>query len=306
MKISVQPETNLLTPEQIDDSFAMLKAAGFDGIDFSMDGFLTGGEIRSNSFGEEQIFMQEPQKVKEYFAYVKAASDKHGIEILQTHAPFPSTMYGNEELNEKMVTVLKNSITLTAYLGCKYIVIHPPFIPVEEYATPEQIADHVIAFYKQFISLAKELGVVVLLENMFTAHRRKIITAVCSEFEETVKYIDALNRLAGQELFGFCYDTGHAHLLGKDYYHTVKQLGHRIKALHVHDNNGQADQHVFPFLGLSNWERLIRALKEIGYAGTFNFEAASTTGMHFPPELKADAYTLLGKIGRYFVNKIEE
>lgn len=306
MKISVQPESAILTRENIDMAFEILKNAGFDGVDYTMEGFLTGKDIRSNSFGDENIFMQDPQTVKDYFSFVKVASQRYGIEILQTHAPFPSTVYGNDELNEKMLTVIKNSIILTAYLDCRYVVIHPPFIPVAEYADSAQQKAHVIAFYSQLIPLAKELGVVLLLENMFTAHRRKITTAVCSEFEETVKYIDELNELAGQELFGFCYDTGHVHLLGKDYYHTVKQLGHRIKALHVHDNNGSEDQHIFPFLGVSDWERLIRALKEIGYKGAFSFETSSTTGAHFPPELKADAYNLLGKIGQYFVKKIEE
>ncbi len=306
MKISAQPETEILTPETIENAFAMLKAAGFDGIDYTMEGVLTYAQIKDGTFAKENILSQDAETVKAYFSFIKTASQKYGIEILQTHAPFPTGIYGNEEINAKMVQALKNSIMVTGYLNCKYVVIHPIAIPQETYASPEEIMQYTVDFYKQFIPVAKENGVTILLENMFSGHRRKIISAICSEFEETVKYIDTLNEIAGEERFGFCYDTGHVHLLGKDYYRTVKQLGHRIKALHVHDNNGEVDQHIFPFLGLSRWERLIRALKEIGYTGAFNFEAASTTGKHFPPELKADAYNLLGKIGQYFVKKIEE
>lgn len=45
---------------------------------------------------------------------------------------------------------------------------------------------------------------------------KKIYSAICSDIPEACVYIDKLNEIAGEKLFGFCLDTGHLNLLGLD------------------------------------------------------------------------------------------
>jgi sugar phosphate isomerase/epimerase len=62
-------------------------------------------------------------------------------------------------------------------------------------------------------------------------------------------------------------------LNGGDCAEFVKTAGARLKALHITDSIGDHDDHILPFGGGNiDWCGAIKALKEIGYPGAFNFE----------------------------------
>ena len=52
----------------------------------------------------------------------------------------------------------------------------------------------------------------------------------------------------------------------------LTELGARTKILHVQDNDGLTDMHQAPGRGKTDWMQFLKALKEVGYNGTFNFE----------------------------------
>ena len=65
------------------------------------------------------------------------------------------------------------------------------------------------------------------------------------------------------ESLGFCFDMGHFNLFGQtrtlpDYLSYFKGL---IGHVHIHDNNGKADQHLPPGLGTIDFDPLIEFLK---------------------------------------------
>src|SRR2546425_466080 len=64
-----------------------------------------------------------------------------------------------------------------------------------------------------------------------------------------------------------CYDTGHGHLQG-----TTSGF-ENIRTTHIHDNNGENDEHLWPFEGTLNWPALIEKLVVAKYKGPFVFEA---------------------------------
>jgi sugar phosphate isomerase/epimerase len=61
---------------------------------------------------------------------------------------------------------------------------------------------------------------------------------------------------------GFCFDTGHANLhAGVE--HEFQLMKERIRSTHIHDNNGELDNHLFPFLaegGTVDWRRVMPLL----------------------------------------------
>ncbi|MCL5271632.1 MAG: sugar phosphate isomerase/epimerase [bacterium] len=72
---------------------------------------------------------------------------------------------------------------------------------------------------------------------------------------------------------GICLDTGHLNLAGGGFADFIRGAGGRLKALHVADNLGIKDDHMLPYgKGTVPWDEVMRALKEIDYAGLFNFE----------------------------------
>lgn len=49
-------------------------------------------------------------------------------------------------------------------------------------------------------------------------------------------------------------------------------VGSRIKALHISDNGGVNEAHCMPGKGIIDWRQVIKAIKDINYTGTLNFE----------------------------------
>ena len=51
------------------------------------------------------------------------------------------------------------------------------------------------------------------------------------------------------------------------------QASPRLKALHIADNLGSKDDHILPYgQGTVKWAEIMKALRETGYKGLFNFE----------------------------------
>jgi sugar phosphate isomerase/epimerase len=68
-----------------------------------------------------------------------------------------------------------------------------------------------------------------------------------------------------------CLDFGHAHLVGGAP-EAVEALGGYIITTHVHDNRGEADDHLIPFDGTIDWPLTIAAMAKVGYDGPWIFE----------------------------------
>jgi len=72
-------------------------------------------------------------------------------------------------------------------------------------------------------------------------------------------------------LFGICWDFGHAHLARQDQVSSLKTIGTKLYALHVHDKRGLADEHLLPYFGKIAWNPVMRTLKDVHYKGDFTF-----------------------------------
>jgi len=297
---------SVIKDDNIDESYRQVKEAGFDCLDFSFDKSLNLGDIWA---GEINDILDRP--MEEIWADFKPHMDaitKYGLRVGQTHAPFPCKILGKDEINEKLFRITVNTMELSYRMGSRYIVVHPSTLP-DECGTKAEY-DFNVEMYKRLIPAAKEFKQIICLENMFEYLNGHLTEASCSNFAEAAAMIDELNEFAGEELFGFCFDVGHANVLGKNMYRSVKDLGKRIKVLHIHDNDGISDLHNMPFTfmrggeGLStDWDGFLKALKEVGYQGVLNFEVARCL-QGFPEELHPSVLKLLADIGKYFAKML--
>ena len=255
----------------VDEAYRLIKEAGFDAVDANIDHLMSGSQIRK---GERvPAFDAEGDELLSYFQPWKDAAEKHGLENYQAHAPFPCYVAEpSNGYNDYLMNVMKKSIIGCAYIGCKRLIIHPFFLGYNEQLDPQEEWDLNIQRYCELIPTAKEYGVTICLENMFSYFRGKRYEAICSDITLACKYVDALNEIAGERVFAFCLDTGHLLLLGKDVKNAMMQLGDRIECFHVHDNNGSEDQHMPPYFGKLDWERFVEGLKAIGFNKTLSFE----------------------------------
>ena len=77
----------------------------------------------------------------------------------------------------------------------------------------------------------------------------------------------------------------------------------RLRALHVHDVDGFEDSHTLPYYGVTNWDLVAKALKEIGYEGDFTFEVIGFL-TKLPKALYPSATTHLVSTGRHIMSQI--
>ena len=305
MEISVQ-SGGIVDRIGAENCYASIKAAGFTAIDWNIDHALSSKDIKGLTYAGKSVFERSLQEVIDYHASELNAIRKHGLAITQAHAPFPAYVPGHPEVLEYMIHVYENCIRLCHYAGCKNLVIHG--ISLEEsdqINTPETIAALNLHLYESLIPTLLECDVTVCLENLFT--RRPAPTeGACSDPHEAVLLIDALNEKAGREVFGFCLDVGHLQLLNKNFRTYIPILGKRIKALHLHDNDGQDDLHLAPMTGIVNWAVLCDCLKEIGYDGDISFETFMQVriAQRFDDALLMPWLTLICKMGESFRNRI--
>ena len=75
--------------------------------------------------------------------------------------------------------------------------------------------------------------------------------------------------------FGLCFDSGHHHarFVQTPATDLLTRFGHRLMALHLHDNHGQitnansADEHLLPLDGTIGWAAQMRKIAETEYRG---------------------------------------
>ena len=289
-----------------EDEYSRLVAeAGFDGVDADLIHLLPYQDIRAGK--KSSVFCGTLQDALEAFRLMKKAFQKYSLTPFQAHAPFPSWIgEGDEEYDDWLLDVLKKTIAGCAEIGCQQLVIHPFFLQSwQNRLSRDDLMSLNLDRYGRLIPEAEKYGVRILTENMFTRFRGRIFTACCSEMDFANELVDALNAKAGKEMFGFCLDTGHLQLLSMPLRESMLKLGSRIKAFHVHDNDGLDDLHTAPFLGIQDWNELIEGLRQLNWTAPLCFETIKILP-RFPEALHADILKLIADTGRLFASRVEE
>lgn len=289
-----------------DECLKIIAEAGFKALDGNIDHFLPGEKIRSGDL--TSIFDESEEACMEYVRPWLETAEKYGLSFGQLHAPFP-TFVNVPKTDEYLLEALKKSIAMCGALKCPHLIVHPAFLRYDDALSPEEEWELNIQRYSALIPWLKKYDVICCLENMFSRYQGagragKIIGACCSNPYEAAKYIDQLNEIAGEKRFAFCFDTGHALLLGGDMRRTLNILGHRVETLHIHDNNGMDDQHYAPYTGRIDWDATLAGLKDIGYKGNLSFETFNVLNA-FPVELTPACLKLIYAIGEEFKKRLE-
>ena len=93
---------------------------------------------------------------------------------------------------------------------------------------------------------------------------------------------EEMNDLIGMTNLGFCLDIGHANTTGQ-IDELIKTFRDRLVNVHIHDNNGEMDEHLTLGEGNIDFKRIIESLK--GYTGNFIIESKS-----FPSAVDSQDY----------------
>lgn len=291
-----------------DDSIKFIKSCGFEAVDFSLEQYF------KRTFNEDNlssIYDRDIDEIIDHYRPLKKALDENDVKISMTHAPYPIYFPDNERKSDYMISVVEKMIAVCAFLGSPAIVVHANYSNDGEDLKKEQ--EIIINNFTRFIPAAKKYGVTVCLENAMRAFNGYIYEGTCTDAVEACYYVDTLNNIAGENLFGFCFDTGHALAASRDLYRYVTTLGSRLTNIHIHENNGTKDSHLIPYTQkdssgyhpVADWDRFLKGLKQIGYSGPINFETFLGY-KSFPEEVRPTVFKLLCEIGKHFRKTIKE
>jgi len=127
-------------------------------------------------------------------------------------------------------------------------------------------------------AFARPLGVRLLVENLLSE-------------ATTPDHLVLILELGHLDNVGVCLDLGHAHIT-VGVARAMATLGKRIVSVHVHDNHGEKDEHLWPGDGTIDWPAAANALKDLAAPPATVLEINSSQN---------DAHgTLAGKIAAAF------
>ena len=292
------------------DGFAILKRTGFSCADFSLNGYLKNTDIYKSQINH--FFSRSTQELEAFFRPHKLGAAQEGIAINQMHMPYPIYVPGADgELNDYLREVVASkSIALCSFFQCPYIVMHG--YKVARYLGSESREwEQTEKFLDTILPMAKEMGITICIENLYDSVGGHLIEGPCCNANKAAERIDRINDKYHAEVLGFCFDTGHANLIGVDFENFITILGHRLKVLHIHDNDGRQDLHQIPFTftatrenkSSTDWEGFIRGLRNIHFDAVLSFETAPVLSA-FPEEMEETVLGFIAQIGKYFMEQI--
>ncbi len=309
LRIGVQTE-NIVSDDHPKEGFVRMKRAGYSCADFSLNGYLSNTSLYQSELNA--FFDRSVQELEHFFAPHKSGAEAAGITVSQMHMPYPNYVPGgSRELNEYLRNVVAvKSLAVCAFFGCRYIVVHGFKLAAslgsedEEWKRTEEFLDFLAPF-------AKEMGIAVCVENLYAGRGGHLVEGPCCNAKKAAERIDRMNDRYHAQVLGFCFDTGHANLVGIDFEDFITVLGHRLKVLHIHDNDGIGDLHQIPFAftrtrentSSTDWKGFIRGLKKVAFNGVLSFETAPVLTA-FPEAVKPEVLKLIAGIGEYFAGEI--
>ncbi len=104
----------------LERSFEMIKNAGFDALDFNLDGYWDGAPEQVRKM---RCYGMSEEEMREYFGKISEYAKAYELSVGQTHS-----IYGNpgfREHRETFMNVTVKNIFQTHLLGCHHTVIHP-------------------------------------------------------------------------------------------------------------------------------------------------------------------------------------
>lgn len=250
-------------------SIPLLKELGYTAVDFGL------------WKEEDPVFHVSKEEAVDFILKTKKAFQEAGIRVSQTHGPWVwPTQDATSEMREIRFKKMVLALELTSLLDCKNMVIHP-IMPFGDENDPNPEASWSInkEFFGRLLVFAEKFNVNLCLENVPS---RALSLA---SGESVLRFIRELN----QPYFKFCLDTGHALITGEKPEALVKEAGDLLAALHIHDNHGQRDEHLWPTQGIIDWPAFMNALKEKHFQGALSLETGVVS------DLKGDARIPLEK-----------
>ena len=167
---------------------------------------------------------------------------------LSIHAPFidlsPAAV--DSKVREATMSRFNQTLKIAEILRPLTVVCHSGYEKWKYSLSFKLWLEKSLEFWKPLAKRAESLGCKIAIENIF---------------EDEPTNLRVLMEAMASENFGICFDTGHCNLFSTvSLDKWLDDLGEYIVELHLHDNDGSADQHYSIGDGTFNFDRFFSRL----------------------------------------------
>jgi sugar phosphate isomerase/epimerase len=226
---------------------------------FCMTPFLNMLESISKSFELWEILSEGEDRlelIKDDVSYGRDSFDMR----FQVHAPLSDVNIGSvhEPMRIAAVDEIKQTIMMCRQLEIPLVTIHPGFVQGIAFLNKAKALERTKESVKEISAYARDQSVTVVVENLPAN-----INATCTRADELLEAIEGSG-------LGICFDMGHANTAGQ----MDEMLKHddRFKNVHLHNNDGQWDQHNTVDDGSADLSKVVSVLKR-SYRGNIIIES---------------------------------
>ena len=213
----------------------------------------------SASFGLWEILSEGEDRLEIASEGILHGRDSFGM-LYQVHAPLSDVNIGSvhEPMRNAAVREIKRTIELCHQLEIPLVTVHPGFVQGIAFLDKAKALEKTKESVKELASFSSGHSIELVLENLPAN-----INGTCTQASELLAVLE------GTDL-RICFDMGHANTAGQldEFLELVDMFGN----VHLHNNDGQWDQHNMIDEGSADLEKVISVLKR-GYKGNIIIEA---------------------------------
>jgi sugar phosphate isomerase/epimerase len=196
--------------------------------------------------------------------------DASPIRVHSLHSPFGASYdfsSFDDGVHERGVEAQIETMEMAKLLGAKVIIVHASGGAIG--SDRQRRLDRARGVIRELACVAEQSGVVLAIENLPPGY-------LACDTEE----ISWLVEQSMSDWVSICFDSGHANL-GGSFLEMAEDLLPRAATTHLHDNDGTADQHLFPGQGSIPWMDVGRIYSHCGSAPALMLECRAPEGQEW-------------------------
>lgn len=226
---------------------------------FCLTPFLETAKSISREFRLWEVLSEGEDRLELITADIGYARDSIGMRF-QVHAPLSDVNIGsvNEPMRKAALGEIRQTIEMCHRLEIPLLTVHPGFVQGIAFLDRQKSLERTKETLREIASIAKMNSVEVAVENLPAN-----MNATCTTAD------DLLYAIGTTEL-GVCFDLGHANTSGQT--NRMLELVDRFRNVHLHNNDGQWDQHNVIDDGTADIRRVADALRK-SYRGNIIIES---------------------------------
>lgn len=226
-----------------------------------------------NTCWNEEVYPNMDELDLQFATEIKKIMDNYKMEMTSYH--FIGAVLDGEDLSQKRVRhFMDRSLAIYSKMQPKVLVVHPGTFSDGGFKLNKVVHQKAVEMFgeakvhqlivdnlRYFAQEAEKYNLKIAIENIYGGR-------FYSQIDELINLVEEINHNNA----GYCLDVGHGNIDKIDITQTIERMGKKLFEVHLHDNNGEKDQHLPLGLGIVNWINVRNALVENNYNGTITYE----------------------------------